>query len=590
MEMLFGDLSKMSGRIRHTLARLSGIRHDWQTLPSAPQPGQPVDIEVMVGIDAAVNSLRLMYTVDGSLPSSQSGSTANVEMYRCSIDWNEMVWAYTEIWRGQIPAQSQGILVQYSIVALLDSGGLSQSRAGHPGARVRSAPVFGYYVSSRRPPSWLSESVIYQLMPDRFHPGPQSEFQQVGDLTGIVGGTISGIVDKLDYLTELGINCIWMTPIFPSPAHHGYDATAYDTIEPRLGTDSQFEQLVDELKSRGIKLILDFVANHVSSHHPFFQSAIIDRQSKYADWFLFKRWPDQYDSYYALPHMPILNGDNPEVSDYLIGQALTWLGRGVDGFRLDHAHGLSHLFWSRFRRAIEEKYPDAIMIGEVTLAPDAIKTYVGRMDGCLDFKFAELVRNYFALQRLKTSEFARQIERHLSFSSNEMRNPTFLDNHDMNRFLWSAGGDRRKLRMAALFQFCLPSPPVIYYGTETGLSQRKTVGRLEEARLPMNWDELPNNDLLSFYKSLIAFRKRIIESAISGPISIVMSDDKLRVFVMRIGKLLLVCNNRRTKAHVSLDSDLLRHASFLIGSDARIKLSSEALEIPPYAAAALSIS
>ncbi len=589
MEMLFGDLSTVRGRVRHSLERQLGFRHNSLTEPPAPEPGEAVLVMARAGIDVEVKSAEVFYTVDGADPLSELTSGVGViEMSKGDIEWNEITAAYSEIWSAVIPAQLEGTLVRYSIKACLATGETLFCQAGGSTKSNETKQGFAYYVTSNGIPDWFRESVIYQLMPDRFHPGNNVRFAQISDLSGIVGGTISGVIEKLDYLSSLKIDCIWMTPIFPSPGHHGYDATAYDGIEPRLGTIDDFNRLTVELKKRGIKLILDFVANHVSSNHPFFQQAVKDRGNKYVSWFKFSRWPDVYECYYSLPDMPILNTDNPEVCQYLVEQALAWLDRGVHGLRLDHAHGLSHLFWSRFRQLVRERHPEALMIGEVIKAPDDIRTYSGRLDGCFDFKLAELMRRYFALQKMKTSEFVAQVERHLLFSGAAMENPTFLDNHDMNRFLWLANGDKRKLKVAALFQFCLPAPPVLYYGTETGLSQNKSVGRLEEARLPMNWNE-EDHDLLEFYRQLIAFRKAISVD-VRKAMHVVKTDDAAGVLILAFANMLVVCNNKRKIARIPIESAFTKNVRLILSTDVRAKIDGCHFEMPPYSAAVAAYS
>ena len=293
----------------------------------------------------------------------------------------------------------------------------------------------------------------------------------------------------MDYLHDLGINCLWLTPIFASPSHHGYDPTDYCAIEPRLGSEADFRALVDAAHQRGMRILLDFVANHVSRQHPAFVAAQQDPRSPYRDWFFFREYPDRYESFYDVPDQPIVNTDHPAVREYLIGAAQHWLHMGCDGFRLDHAQGATHAFWSAFRAASREVKSDAATFGEITETPAVMRSFAGRMDGALDFHLLELLRGFFAYSSITASQFDRALHDHYAYFGSALALPSFLDNHDMNRFLWSVGGDTRRLKLAALCQFTLPHPPVVYYGTEVGLSQRQAVGRLEEARLPMPGEE-----------------------------------------------------------------------------------------------------
>lgn len=587
MEMLFGHLSTVKGRQRHHLDRLRGFRHEWVTSPEMPVPNTPIEIRAFAGIDVPLVSGVVAYTADGSDPVEFPDSTRVVPLIRKSVEWNHATGSFSEIWSGNIPALPKGTLVKYIVGAVLSNGELVHS----PYSRQKpdSEPkVYGYYLGDSNIPDWLRRAIIYQIVPDRFSAGSGKTFQQTEKLMDIVGGTISGITEKLDYIASLGVNCIWMTPIFPSPTHHGYDSTDFENIEPRLGLLDDFRRLVAGCRSRDIKILLDFPANHISSSHPFFLEAKRDATSKYVSWFRFEQWPERYSCYYNLPDMPILNTDNPEVRDYLIDTAIEWLERGGDGFRLDHAHGLSHLFWSIFRSRIREKFPDAAMIGEATQSPERIRTYAGRMDGCLDFKIAELLRTYFAARKMSTSDFAQQMERHLRFMGTDMLGPSFLDNHDMNRFLWLTRGDTRSLRLAALYQFCLPVPPIIYYGTEVGLSQRAAVGRLEEARLPMAWDDSQDHSLMSFYKDLTFFRHSADDNDFLAR-RVIRTDDENETLVMQVGDNIVITNNGRKKQRVDLrfgDFEL----EVLVRTDDGVSMDGDYVVLPPLSGGVLSIS
>ena len=144
---------------------------------------------------------------------------------------------------------------------------------------------YAYYVTDLGLPDWARDAVIYQIMPDRFFPGQGNPWKTPSNLSGFYGGTLGGITEKLDYIAALGANVIWMTPIFPSPTHHGYDATDLFSIEPRLGNKADFRRLLDEAHARKLRVMLDFVPNHWSSLHPLFQEAIIDRTSPRVAWY-----------------------------------------------------------------------------------------------------------------------------------------------------------------------------------------------------------------------------------------------------------------------------------------------------------------
>jgi glycosidase len=176
---------------------------------------------------------------------------------------------------------------------------------------------------------------------------------------------------------------------------------------------------------------------------------------------------------------------------------------------LDYANGPGPDFWPDFWAACKADTPDSFCFGEVIDAPDAMVTYSGRLDGCLDFHMGEAIRKTFAWGKMTETELNRFLEQHYRYFPDTLFLPTFIDNHDMDRFLFVAGGDKAALKRAATFQMRLPGPPVIYYGTEVGLSQEKSTrdGGLHYSRTPMVWGDKQDKDLLSFYRTLIRQRR-----------------------------------------------------------------------------------
>ena len=384
-----------------------------------------------------------------------------------------------------------------------------------------------------------------------------------------------GITARLDYLSELGVNCLWLTPIFPAPSHHGYDPTDYFAIEPRLGSAADFQALVAAAHGRGLRVVLDFVANHLSRQHPAFVAAQADPASPTREWFFFRDYPQTYEAFYDVPDQPVVNTDQPAVRDYLIRSAQHWLQLGCDGFRLDHAHGATHGFWSALRAATRAVKADAAIFGEITDTPALMRSYTGRMDGVLDFPLLELLRGFFVFQSIGVSQLDRALQQHFAYFGSELVLPSFLDNHDMNRFLWSVGGDTRRLKLAALCQFTLPQPPILYYGTEVGLSQRQGLGRLEEARLPMLWDEQQDRDLLDFYRRLIQLRRQT-SGTWSGPRTTVVVDDEQGLYAYRCGAYLVALNNQDRDAAVACPATEL-----ILSTDPGVDLLPDLLRLPP---------
>lgn len=398
----------------------------------------------------------------------------------------------------------------------------------------------------RRSPSWFENAVIYHVFLDRFSRG-KAEDPLPGDCAepGFCGGDLRGVTDRLDYLADLGVDTILLTPFHETAAYHGYHITDYHSVDPRFGGMDALQELLASAHERGMRILMDFVPNHVHETHPFFVEARSDPKSDKADWFYFTRWPDRYLSFLDVSELPKLDLDHPPARRYMIDVALYWLRQGFDGLRLDHVVGPSHDFWKAFRAAIQRDFPEAVLIGEVSLAglrfrhlktirvdgklllylygllgtsEPAMRKYVGVLDGVLDFELHRLLRKYVAKRGSDRSaqRLERKIKAHYARYPADFFLPSFLDNHDVNRFLFEAGQDKERLKRAAAIQFAQWQPPIIYYGTEVGLSQDRDIASQAshgdlQARRPMPWTNL-DEDLLTFFKALVANRGERHES------------------------------------------------------------------------------
>ena len=229
----------------------------------------------------------------------------------------------------------------------------------------------------------------------------------------------------------------------------------------------------------------------------------------YRDWYLFDRWPDRYLSFFGAGTMPKVNLLDESARGHTLDAARHWLELGVDGFRVDHATGPAQPFWAHFRLATREARDDCWTFAEAVETPAREREFEGVLDGCLDFTLLEAFRKTFAEAAWDGVRFWRFIDAHSRFFSPDFVRPSFLDNHDMNRFLWVAGNDKRRLELAAFCQFTLEGPPVVYYGTEVGMSQLRDVRETSdrEARSPMAWDDV-DDSLVALYRDLSALRRR----------------------------------------------------------------------------------
>ncbi len=549
-DFIFGTLATDDLRLASIKKEHSGLWHGQRLSPQDPRPDEPITVTIGVGPDISADRVTLYVTTDGSEPRGQHGVAENgiaIPLEKIHVDWDTLLWGYRDTWQASIPPQPAGTHVQYIIEAWQTVSGASV----YAGRRI-PRQVFGFFVDEQTVPQWLREAVIYQIFVDRFAPDPDADFIQTDNLNAHYGGTLKGITGKLDYLAELGITCVWLTPIFTSPTYHRYDTTDFFSIDAMLGTEDDLRTLIAEAHRRDIRVVLDFVANHISHRHPIFLQAQQNGGTPYADWFTFNNHPYEYDTFFGVKSMPKVNTDHPSARQYLIEAAQYWLRAGCDGYRLDHAQGPTHAFWSIFRRATRAVKSDSVTFGEVVEPPSLQRSFAGRMDGTLDFLLHQALRNFFAYNQLTASQFNAFLQRHMSYFPENFILPSFLDNHDMNRFLWVVHGDVRRLKLAALCQFTLPGPPIIYYGTEVGLSQKAHVGPMEECRLPMIWDEAAQDrHLLGFYEDVIALRHEG-KTEWAQPRTVLALDDARGIYVYRVGRFTIALNNCDCPAEIAL--------------------------------------
>ncbi|MFC2036348.1 alpha-amylase family glycosyl hydrolase [Chloroflexota bacterium] len=561
-EFTFGTLATDELKLVHHRATRRGLQHGHSLMPRDPPPGQPVTLTVSAGPGLAVDHMACYYTLDGSEPAGDRGVASNGQVLMlepASAVWDTLVWGYLSLWQGTLPAQPEGIIVRYRIGAWVGEGPETfadwpevkaaveeaaaaffrgepalpaLSKAGGPAPRSHLGPALRSYsgpaphgapgdpdrghtfavgVDRLRPPAWAREAVLYHIFVDRFYPGTGRDWLQTSDLLDFCGGTLWGIAEKMSHVADLGATCLWLSPIFPSSTHHGYDAVDLYRIEPRLGGDEALRAVVDEAHGRGIRVVLDFVCNHVSNQHPIFQDARSNPSSPYRHWFTFDDSEIGYRTYFGVRRMPEVNVANPEARNWLIDAARFWLREfDVDGYRLDHANGPGPDFWTDFWTACKAEKPDSFCFGEVVDAPDIQRTYAGRLDGCLDFLTADALRRTFASGRWTEEYLGSLLDRHLGSCPDNFLMPTFLDNHDMDRFLYLARGDKEALRRAAAVQMRLPAPPIIYYGTEIGLNQSISIrdgSGMHVNRVPMVWGAEQDRELLAHYQALIQVRR-----------------------------------------------------------------------------------
>ncbi|ASJ08321.1 alpha-glycosidase [Thermococcus siculi] len=380
-------------------------------------------------------------------------------------------------------------------------------------------------------PEWIFDRVFYQIMPDRFDRGLPGTPRGLTEGERFHGGDLAGIIKRLDYLKEIGVNALYLTPIFESMTYHRYDVVDYFSVDRKLGGYSVFRKLVKALKDRGMKLVLDGVFHHTSFFHPWFQDVVGKGEgSEYRDFYRVTGFPVvsgefletlrsdgpwvekypklkeldwNYESFYSVWLMPRLNHDNPKVREYIIKAMKHWLDQGADGWRLDVAHGVPPEFWREVR---EEMPGSAYLVGEVM--DDARLWLFDVFHGTMNYPLYDLILRFFVEREIDAGEFLDGLEllsAHLGPAEYAMYN--FLDNHDTERFL-DLVGDRRQYLCALAFLMTYKGIPSIFYGDEIGLRGLGEEG-LSAGRTPMTWDSGRwDMEVMETTKRLIELRKR----------------------------------------------------------------------------------
>jgi len=409
------------------------------------------------------------------------------------------------LWTGSVPPTEAGEVTRYKIRVHLRDAEATPVWASDSDPRP-GGQEFAYESAPPPPPEWVRDALCYHVMVDRFA-RPGESLPAPGDATALYGGTLDGIREHMDHIAGLGCNVLWLSPVHQSPSHHGYDHEDFLTVEPRYGGDAALLRLVEAAHDRDMRVLLDFVPNHTGRGHHLFRDAI-EKDGDAAGYYRFWQWPHYYRCFSDVISLPELDTGDRNVQQQLVRAAQHWLtAYGADGVRCDHVAGADPAFWVELRRGLREVKPDALVLGEATGLPDWLARYAGRLDAIFDFDLTYYVRQALARGRMDATGFATWLDEHVHAYPG-LALATLLDNHDMNRFLWMAGGNVNRLKLAATLLLTLPGMPVIYYGTEVGLSQRfDGVVENAEARLPMLWGGDQNQDLLSHFQALGRLRR-----------------------------------------------------------------------------------
>ena len=382
-------------------------------------------------------------------------------------------------------------------------------------------------------PRWLKEAVVYNIFPDSFADSKRGisciAKDYFDEKTGQtlhtrLGGTIRGIIENLDYIEDLGFNCLYLNPIFKAAEYHRYDLLDYYHVCPNLGTDDDFRELVSEVHNRGMHIIIDGVFNHSSWYFFAFDDVVKNGEnSQYKDWFYGLKFPvkrpedgerPNYTCFAYERKMPKLNTSNPKVRDYFMDVCRYWLEDfDVDGWRLDVANEVDKDFWRAFRSVAKKTKKDSVLIAEIW--ENSERWLQGDMfDSTMNYEFRKVCRDFFAFGKINAREFnSRFVDMLLRYPFPIVQGQlNLLDSHDVSRFRSlcaqnsADSGDSsavdKRFRLAELCLLTSVGTPSVFYGDELGV-----VGFEEcDYRAAMPWAN-PVKDNRDLFRELINLRR-----------------------------------------------------------------------------------
>lgn len=467
-------------------------------------------------------------------------------------------------------------------------------------------------------PDWVKKTIWYQIFPERFTDGDPSN-NPPGSLPWgspasnehpFYGGDLQGVIDRLDYIHDLGVNGIYFTPIFSAATNHKYDTIDYYRIDPAFGTNELFGRLVEEAHRRGIRIMLDAVFNHCGWFHPWWQDVVQKGSaSQYYQCFHIKKDPVinfqveegkiprltneershlNYATFAFTPLMPKWNTAHPLVKEHLFGAARYWTETyRIDGWRLDVSNEVPHAFWREFRQMIKAINPEIYILGENW---DFSYPWLrgDQFDGVMNYQLSEpvwglLAEEGNARRSLDITGYHDAINQLLTAYPKNVLPALYnlLDSHDTARISSICGQNPQKVKLAYLLQFTFSGAPSIYYGSELGLTSPQG-----ENRLCMPWDDLEaGQELRSFLKALILMRKsHPVFSSVDMRWLVVDADRKALLFEKRDegSRLLLLISVNPQAVTLPLPVELqnCRLNDLFRGEEVTLP---EELDLPPFA-------
>lgn len=424
-------------------------------------------------------------------------------------------------------------------------------------------------------PDWVKNSVFYQIFPERFCNGnpdndPKGAFSpdELPTSESHYGGDLEGVAMKTPYLQELGINAVYLNPVFKAPSPHKYDTEDYMEIDPHFGGKPAFDRMRQAFEAAGIRFILDGVFNHCGPEFsPFKDLKKKEEKSAYRDWFYVEKFPllekgkPNYACWWGFPNHPKLNVDHPETRKYLLSVAEHWLDEGASGWRLDVPSEIAPPFWREFRALLKSKHPETFITGEIW--ENALEWLKGdTFDSVMNYPFRDACIDFFARRETTALEFCAKIGETLAaypFNA-QLALLNLLSSHDTARFYTLCEGDFERIKLAVAFQMTFIGVPMVYYGEEIGMQG----GKDPDNRRFMIWDE-DKQDLrmLELYRKLIRIRREnpVLQS---GECRIFYAQDRVIGFERTLGResLAIFINNNAKCTHIDI-TEYLGNGDFL---------------------------
>ncbi|MDB5046784.1 MAG: glycosyl hydrolase [Deinococcus sp.] len=548
--------------------------------------GQSVTVRMRTTLP--VTAVRLRVVQVGEIESFAAREVAGL----AGVDWNgEGRW-----FEAELPLHSARVRYAWTLDLPGDHLNLTALGLHHTRRGFRN---WFQYLAGHSAPEWAWRSVFYQIFPDRFRNGDPANDVQTGeyiyegrpvehvewntpvdahgDIHAHYGGDLNGVTQALPYLTDLGINALWLTPIFVSPSNHRYDITDYRRVDPHLGGDAAWDELAVAAEAAGVKLVLDGVFNHMGNENALFQAALQDEAAPERGLFTWRDEPGKppYHAFFDVPTLPKIDYRNElAVQEFLSGEESVvrhWLRRGAAGWRLDVAHMIGtggtdedNLPLHRaLKSAARQEKDDAFIFGERFFDPEHALDGQGE-DSAMNYHgFGLPVMQWLsgATYFSEPSQLAGPEVAEILWDAYHALPPqvglsmvNLLESHDIGRAMYRVGNDRTRFLAAFTLLMGYAGVPCTYYGTEVGVSQSRS-GNMPWCREPMPWDEARwDTDLRAKVKALIHVR-RTTHALQEGNLRFLHAEADaiayLREYTHADGRTerAAVCASRRTEAH-----------------------------------------